>query len=275
MAAVAAVMDESYADRAKKATLAPNNRSNIKISPPKIAHDVPGAVSSSTSETLASSPALSASQTMTTSLPLPPSVPLSVASSEQVSPARSTLPLPSRNAWTERSARKSPQKASPGADTTGSQSDQSQTAQISQPQPPRRDPTAAYTPSAKATQRSNAKDNDPFVVKYNLNPPSLSDTQNWPQVGEPSHPVSPNHRTRPSGSSASSATMVSAPITPAKLSNEQDSDQTPAKKAKGMYFRFLVFGTSSRVDNIRSLIAWLSDRPLCSNVVLHLYRTRD
>lgn len=226
-------MDESYADRAKKATLAPNSRNNIKISPPRMVQDAPGVVSSATSETLASSPALSASQAMTTSLPLPPSVPISAASSEQASPARSTLPLPSRNAWAERSARKSPQKASPGADITGSQSDQLQTAQISQPQQPRRDPTFAYTSPAKATQRSNAKDNDPFVVKYNLNPPSLSDAQNWPQVGEPSHPVSPNHRTRTSGSSASSTTMVSAPITPAKPSDEQDTDQTPAKKIKG------------------------------------------
>lgn len=232
MAAVSGQMDDSYAGRAKKATIGTSARNNIKS---QVAHgiqDVPAAHSSSTSDTLDSSPALSTSQTAATSLALPTSVPLSSASSDQASPTQPSISLPLRNAWSDRGPWKTPTKpvATSISVTPRSTLEKSQPTLNMSPLAPR---SELNPPPLKAATKSSQKNPDPFVVNYNLPQPKniLTDSQNWPTVGDT---AASQHRPQPSLSSTASTTVLPASqISPKPAGDNGEVELTPSKKAKG------------------------------------------
>lgn len=231
MAAVGALMDDSYADRAKKAAVASNLRNNPKQMLSQSSLEPPGAISSSNSDTLDSSPAPSTSQTPATSLVLPPSVPMSSASSDQASPVRPLSSLPPRNAWSQQNPWKTPTKQPSTSNTATSITNLDK----HQP-PPDMSPLSARSelhPSPVKTATKPAQKNaDPFVVNYNLNVPSLTDASNWPQVGET---TTHQHRVRPSVSSTSSTVVTPASLPPPKPTGDNEMELSPSKKAKGEY----------------------------------------
>ena len=222
MAAVGPPMDDSYAERARKAAAAPKSRNNVKSMVSPYAPEPVGVPSSSTSETLDSSPALSVAQTTTTSLALPLSIPISSASSDQASPVRASP----RNAWSERGLFKTPQKAQ--STTTPAVPHANADILLIKPDATTRvrPGDTGHTPTKLGQTPSTRTKNDPFVVKYNHVAPNLTDAQSWPQIGEAS---SPRH-TRPSASSVSSVTMVSGSQTPANPASESEGDQLGAKR---------------------------------------------
>ena len=222
-------MDESYAERAKKATVQSNFRNNIKPKTSQRLHDAIEVPSASTSDTLDSSPAA-------TNLMIPLSVPVSSASSENASPLPSANSLPPRNAWADRSPWRTPQKAQSPANSSSvaSNGPTSLTVLDSPVRDTQHDPRSRLTSPVKAPTKSNqSNDSDPFVVNYNLTPSSLVDAQNWPQVGIATSLLSSPHRTKASLSSVSSTTMLSAPQNPVKVEHESENDATPSKKSKG------------------------------------------
>jgi hypothetical protein len=237
MAAVGALMDDSYADRAKKATIASTLRNNAKqlLSQPTLeASGAPGAISSSTSDTLDSSPALSTSQTPATSLIMPNSVPMSSASSDQASPARPAPSLSPANVWSQQSPWKTPTKQPPASNlpTPITNFDKHNPPSELSPFSVR---SELHPSSLKAASRPSQRNVDPFVVNYSLNAPSLADASNWPQVGES---TAPQHRARPSASSTSSTIITSTPQAPMKPAYDTESELSPSKKAKGEYGTF-------------------------------------
>jgi hypothetical protein len=236
MAAVGGAMDESYAERAKKANVQPSFKNNFKPQVSRISHDAVDVPSASTSDTLDSSPAHSSTHTQASNLMMPPSIPVSSASSEQASPLRSVNSLPPRNAWSDKSPWRTPQKSHPAANSTTTVPNGSlnHAAMDSPAQVTPLETRSRFTSPVKAPTKSNQQnDSDPFVVNYNLNTTSLVDAQNWPQVGIATAPVSSPHHSKPSVSSVSSTTVISAPQTPAKTVLESENDATPSKKSKG------------------------------------------
>ena len=240
MAAVGGAMDESYAERAKRANLQPNFKNNFKPQGSRIAHDAVDVPSGSTSDTLDSSPAHSSTHTPTSNLVLPPSIPVSSASSEQASPLRSVNPLPPRNAWSDRNAWRTPQKPPSTATSTPlvPNGSRNPTGIDSSAQDMSQETRSRVKSPVKAPARPNQQnDSDPFIVNYNLNTSSLADAEHWPQVGNATAPVSSPLRPKPSVSSLPSATSVSVPQTPVKGVVESENEATPSKKSKG---RFLI-----------------------------------
>jgi hypothetical protein len=235
MAAVGGVMDESYAERAKKANFQPSFKNNSKPKVSRIPHDAVDVPSASTSDTLDSSPTHSSTHTPASNLIIPLSIPVSSASSEQASPLRSVNTLPPRNAWSD-SPWKASQKPPPPTNSipTVLNGSLNHAATETPGQITSQEARSRFTSPAKALTKSNQQnDSDPFVVNYNLNTTSLVDAQNWPQVGIATTPVSSQHRPKPSVSSVSSINVISTPQTPAKGILESDNDATPSKKPKG------------------------------------------
>lgn len=233
MAAVGGAMDGSYAERAKKATVQSSFRNNIK---PRIPHDAIEVPSASTSDTLDSSPAHSSVNTPATNLIIPPSIPVSSASSENTSPLPSANPLPPRNAWSDRSPWRTPQKPQrtanpPSVVTNGPAIHAVLESSVHETQ---HEPRSRLTSPAKAPTKINQpNDSDPFVVNYNLTSSSLADAQNWPQVGIATTSVSSPHHPKSSLPSVTPTTMMSTSHTPAKTGHEGENDGTPSKKSKG------------------------------------------
>lgn len=243
-------MDESYADRARKATLASNARLNVKHVVNQTSQDILPTTSSSTSETPASSSTPSQTQPSANSLMIPSPAPLSSASSDQASPLRTTSSLPSRNAWTERSAWKPPQKT-PSALNSGDMAIETNGVHAVQATPSRAEFPSSHASPVKGASRNSSNNPDPFVVNYNLNPPSLTDAQSWPHVGDPVAPATSPQRSRPSLPSVPSLNTTSGPQVPSKISPDNDMDLSPSKKSKGESPLQLFLAYSSLVGYVR------------------------
>lgn len=236
-------MDESYAERAKKANVQSSSRNNVKPQTSRTLQDAIEVPSASTSDTLDSSPAHSSINTPATNLMIPPSVPVSSASSENTSPLPSANSLPPRNAWSDRSAWRTPQKTqnTPSSTSLVINGTKGHVISGSPAHDTQHEPRSRFASPAKAPTKSNQNnDPDPFVVNYNLTPSPLTDAQNWPQVGIATVPVSSPHRAKASLSSVPPNTVLSAPQTPVKSGHEGENDATPSKKTKGELARLRV-----------------------------------
>ncbi|KAG8785542.1 hypothetical protein FRC15_001167 [Serendipita sp. 397] len=237
MAAVGGAMEESYAERAKKATVSSRFRSQVKQLDPSGGSEATGASSSAISETLGSSPALSVTQTTPTSAAQPHSVTILSESSHQASPERKATALPVRNVWSERQG-KAHQKSQPVSHVPDSMINPEKSSS-SKNEVPSKSKMQGSKGSVQASSSSSASkptvnNDDPFVVKYNLAPPSLADTQSWPQVGDALVPPTSVQRVKSSSASASPlSAAISGSHTPIKTPSEHDGDLSPTKKHKG------------------------------------------
>ncbi|CCA71035.1 hypothetical protein PIIN_04970 [Serendipita indica DSM 11827] len=228
MATVGQPMDDSYAERARKAAAAPKSRNNVKNSASQHVPEPVGVPSSSSSATLDSSPALSAAQTATTSLAPPLSINMSSTFSEQASPVR-TSP---RNAWSERGSLKTPQKAQATTTLVVPHANSDNLSMKPDTLTSVRTDDGGHIPTKVGQMPSSRAKSDPFVVNYNHVAPTLADAQNWPQVGEASATASSPRHARPSPSSVSPLNIVSGSQTPAHPVSEGEADQSGGDKKK-------------------------------------------